>query len=79
MRSYPDFDGDEKPLPSWEELNANVAGLSNEQLETFRQRAVPEAGAALREAPADERRTARRAEPEELAAVIDEVARGPGG
>jgi pimeloyl-ACP methyl ester carboxylesterase len=49
----PDFDAVEKPLPSREELEAeeNLDGLSEEQLETFRQRAVPEPGAALREAP----------------------------
>jgi hypothetical protein len=46
----PDFDGIEKPLPSWEELNENLDGLSDEQLETFRQRAVPQPGGALREA-----------------------------
>jgi hypothetical protein len=46
----PDFDGVEKPLPSWEELNENLDGLSDEQLETFRQRAVPQPGGALREA-----------------------------
>jgi pimeloyl-ACP methyl ester carboxylesterase len=48
----PDFDGVEKPLPSREELaeGENLDGLSEEQLETFRQRAVPEPGAALREA-----------------------------
>jgi hypothetical protein len=47
-----DFDGVEKPLPSPEELaaNENLDGLSDEQLETFRRRAVPEPGAALREA-----------------------------
>jgi hypothetical protein len=48
----PDFDGVEAPLPSHEELakNENLDGLSEEQLETFRRRAVPEPGAALREA-----------------------------
>lgn len=47
----PDFDAVEKPLPSREELEAeeNLDGLTEEQLETFRQRAVPEPGAALRE------------------------------
>ena len=46
----PDFAELEKPLPSQEELEAeeNLDGLSEEQLETFRQRAVPEPGAALR-------------------------------
>jgi len=49
----PDFDGVEKPLPSREELEQeeNLDGLSEEQLETFRRRAVPEPGGALREAP----------------------------
>ena len=48
----PDFDAVEKPMPSREELeeNENLDGLTQEQLETFRQRAVPEPGAALREA-----------------------------
>ncbi|MGH2944315.1 MAG: alpha/beta fold hydrolase [Solirubrobacteraceae bacterium] len=48
----PEFDGVEKPLPSREELaeEENLDGLSEEQLETFRRRAVPEPGAALREA-----------------------------
>jgi len=47
----PDFDALELPLPSQEELAAaeNLDGLSQEQLETFRRRAVPEPGAALRE------------------------------
>ena len=48
----PDFDAVEKPLPSPEELQAeeNLDGLSEEQLETFRRRAVPEPGAVLRDA-----------------------------
>ena len=48
----PDFDGVEMPLPSPEELaeDENLDGLSEEQLETFRQRAVPQPGGALREA-----------------------------
>ena len=47
-----EFDGVEKPLPSQKELaeEENLDGLSEEQLETFRRRAVPEPGAALREA-----------------------------
>jgi pimeloyl-ACP methyl ester carboxylesterase len=42
----------ELPLPSQEELAAeeNLEGLTDEQLETFRRRAVPEPGGALREA-----------------------------
>src|SRR5919201_5416206 len=49
----PDFDGVEKPLPSRQELEEeeNLEGLTEEQLETFRQRAVPEPGGVLREAP----------------------------
>jgi pimeloyl-ACP methyl ester carboxylesterase len=49
----PSFEGDEKPLPSQEELaqEENLDGLTEEQLETFRQRAVPEPGGVLREAP----------------------------
>jgi pimeloyl-ACP methyl ester carboxylesterase len=46
----PDFDGVEKPLV-WEEIEAeeNLDGLSEEQREMFRQRALPEPGAAMRE------------------------------
>ena len=49
----PDFDAVEKPLPSAEELaeEENLDGLTEEQLETFRRRAVPEPGGALRDAP----------------------------
>jgi pimeloyl-ACP methyl ester carboxylesterase len=48
----PDFDAIEKPLPSQEELaeEENLDGLTEEQLETFRRRAIPQPGAALREA-----------------------------
>ena len=48
----PDFAEVEKPLPSPQELEAeeNLDGLTEEHLETFRRRAVPEPGAALREA-----------------------------
>jgi pimeloyl-ACP methyl ester carboxylesterase len=48
----PDFDGVESPLPSREALakEENLDGLTEEHLETFRQRAVPEPGAALRDA-----------------------------
>jgi pimeloyl-ACP methyl ester carboxylesterase len=47
----PEFDAVEKPLPSPDELadEENLDGLTEEQLETFRRRAVPEPGAALRE------------------------------
>jgi pimeloyl-ACP methyl ester carboxylesterase len=46
----PDFADVEKPL-DWEELAAeeNLDGLTEEQLETFRRRAVPEPGGVLRE------------------------------
>src|SRR5438093_13476006 len=46
----PDFSAVEKPMPSLEKLAAdeNLTGLSKEQLETFRRRAVSEPGAALR-------------------------------
>jgi pimeloyl-ACP methyl ester carboxylesterase len=45
-----DFQGDEKPLV-WDEIEAeeNLDGLSEEQKETFRQRAVPVPGGVLRE------------------------------
>jgi pimeloyl-ACP methyl ester carboxylesterase len=48
----PDFEALEKPLV-WEEIEKgeNLDGLSDEQRETFRQRAVPEPGGVLREAP----------------------------
>ena len=46
------FEGPESPL-NWEELAAeeNLEGLTEQQLETFRQRAVPEPGGVLRESP----------------------------
>jgi pimeloyl-ACP methyl ester carboxylesterase len=47
----PDFDGVEKPLV-WEQIaeEENLDGLSDEQMETFRQRALPQPGGVLREA-----------------------------
>jgi pimeloyl-ACP methyl ester carboxylesterase len=47
-----DFAGVELPLPSPEDLEQeeNLDGLTEEHLETFRRRAVPEPGAAVREA-----------------------------
>jgi len=47
-----EFADAEKPLPSPEELaaNENLSGLSEEQLRTFRERAVPEPGGVLRQA-----------------------------
>jgi pimeloyl-ACP methyl ester carboxylesterase len=49
----PDVEGVEVPLPSAEDLaaNENLDGLSEEQLATFRSRAVPEPAGALRDAP----------------------------
>jgi pimeloyl-ACP methyl ester carboxylesterase len=46
----PSFEGVELPLV-WEEIEAeeNLDGLSEEQKETFRERALPEPGAAVRE------------------------------
>jgi len=45
-----DFSGVEKQLPTPKDLadNENLTGLTVQQLETFRRRAVPEPGAALR-------------------------------
>jgi pimeloyl-ACP methyl ester carboxylesterase len=47
-----EFEGAELPLPPPEELaeNENLDGLSEDQLETFRRRAVPQPGQVLREA-----------------------------
>lgn len=46
-----DFEGDELPMPSLEDLAAeeNLDGLTQEQLETFRDRALPQPGAAVRD------------------------------
>jgi pimeloyl-ACP methyl ester carboxylesterase len=46
-----DFDGVDLPMPSREKLaeEENLDGLSDEQLETFHRRAVPEPGGVLRE------------------------------
>ena len=54
----PDIEGDKEF--NWDELAAeeNLDGLSEEQLETFRKRAIPQPGAALRDA-ADLRNDAR--------------------
>jgi pimeloyl-ACP methyl ester carboxylesterase len=48
----PDFADAEKPMPSIDELaeEENLDGLTEEQLETFRRRAVPQPGSSLREA-----------------------------
>jgi len=49
----PDFDGAEKPM-AWSEIEEeeNLDGLTDEQKETFRRRAVPEPGGILRESVA---------------------------
>lgn len=47
----PGFEGVELPLAPWEELGENLDGLSEEQLQTFRERAVPQPGGVLREDP----------------------------
>jgi pimeloyl-ACP methyl ester carboxylesterase len=49
----PDFGGVEHPLPPHEQLaeEENLDGLTEEQLETFRRRAVPEPAGAVRDAP----------------------------
>ena len=49
----PEFEGAELPLPSAEHLAAeeNLEGLTDEHLARFRDRAVPQPGAAMREAP----------------------------
>ncbi len=46
-----EFEGPEKPLPSPEELarSENLDGLSEAQLATFRERAVPQPGGVIRE------------------------------
>jgi len=45
-----DFDGVEMPLPSLDDLraNENLDGLSDDQLDTFRRRAIPQPGGVLR-------------------------------
>ena len=54
----PELTGDELPLPSPDALAAeeNLDGLSDEQLETFRLRAVPEPGASSATADVHQRR-----------------------
>lgn len=56
-----DFEGDVWPLPTWQELEddgSSLEGLTDHQLERFRDRAVPEPAAALTQGPtlADARR-----------------------
>ncbi len=49
----PDVDGVEHPLPPPEQLaeQENLDGLTEEHLETFRSRAIPEPAGAMRDAP----------------------------
>ncbi|WP_211228370.1 alpha/beta fold hydrolase [Paenibacillus pinihumi] len=48
----PGFHAVEMPLPPWEELaDDGIRLMSDEHQEIFRQRAIPEPGAAVREAP----------------------------
>jgi pimeloyl-ACP methyl ester carboxylesterase len=48
----PDFEGDELPLPAADELAAeNLEGLTDAQLATFRARAIPQPGSAVRDGP----------------------------
>jgi pimeloyl-ACP methyl ester carboxylesterase len=45
----PELEGDEMPFPpTWEELDENLEGISEEQLARFRDRAVPEPAGAVR-------------------------------
>jgi pimeloyl-ACP methyl ester carboxylesterase len=45
----PDVDGPEKPLPEWDDLGENLDGISEAQLATFRERAVPQPAGPIRE------------------------------
>ena len=47
----PEMSATEWALPAWEELDENLDGLTEAHLEEFRARAVPEPGAAVRDAP----------------------------
>lgn len=44
----PDFEGDEWPLPEWDDLDENVDGISQEQMAIWRERSVPQPAAAIR-------------------------------
>ena len=48
----PSFEGVGHPLPAWEDLDENLDGISEEQLETFRARAVPQPAGTMRDAVA---------------------------
>jgi pimeloyl-ACP methyl ester carboxylesterase len=65
----PDFDGSEKPF-NWDEIaeEENLDGISEAQLQTFRDRAIPEPGGVLREA-AELTNDARRAIPSTIIAT----------
>jgi hypothetical protein len=45
----PGFEGVDYPLPSWENLDENLDGISQEQLQAFRDRSVPQPAGVLRE------------------------------
>ena len=47
----PSFTDAEFPLPTWEDLDENLDGLTDEHLATFRERAVPQPGGTLRDVP----------------------------
>ena len=77
----PEFDAVEHPLPAPDELadSENLDGLSEEQLATFRQRAVPQPGRGVaRSARVHERRAPRRAEHGRLHGVHLRAVQGRG-
>ena len=45
----PSFEAEDLPLPEWDDLGENLDGISEQQLATFRERAIPQPGAAMRE------------------------------
>jgi pimeloyl-ACP methyl ester carboxylesterase len=45
----PDVDGPEKPLPGWDDLGESLDGITEAQLATFRERAVPQPAGPIRE------------------------------
>ncbi len=48
----PEFDANEMPLPSWEELDeADIRGMSDEHRNLLKQRAIPVPGNVVRETP----------------------------
>lgn len=46
----PGFEGEQWALPAWEDLGENLDGISDQQLQIFRERAVPEPAGPIREA-----------------------------